>query len=56
MFLSLTLPELLGISEVRMLKVVDFPAPFGPRSPRISPFWTPKELFLIAVNGFLLMK
>ena len=27
-----------------MLKVVDFPAPFGPSSPRTSPFCTPKVL------------
>ena len=33
-----------------MLKVVDFPDPLGPNNPNISPFFTPKLLFLIAVN------
>jgi len=32
-----TLPPDLGIKEVKILNVVDFPAPFGPKSPKISP-------------------
>lgn len=41
----ITLPADLGTSEVKMLKVVDFPAPFGPKRPNISPYETPKLLF-----------
>jgi hypothetical protein len=64
MFLSLTDPELFGIIDVRILKVVDLPAPLfselenlikcenkiplGPNKPNISPYLTPKELFLTA--------
>lgn len=48
----LTLPEDLGIREVKILKVVDFPAPFGPKSPKISPLLAAKVLFLMAVNPF----
>src|SRR5947199_2977009 len=32
-----TLPEVASRSPVRQLKKVDFPAPFGPIRPRISP-------------------
>ena len=31
-----------------MLKEVDLPAPFGPRSPNIYPYGTENELFLMA--------
>jgi len=30
------------------LKVVDFPAPFGPKRPKISFYLTPKEIFFKA--------
>jgi hypothetical protein len=30
---------------------VDLPAPFGPRSPKISPSWTAKLMPLTAVNS-----
>src|ERR1700677_3584537 len=36
-------PEVAGIKPVRMRMVVVFPAPFGPRNPRISPLFTAKE-------------
>lgn len=49
-FFSYTDPLVLGIREVKMLKVVDFPAPLGPNNPKISPYFTPKLLFLTAVN------
>ena len=45
---NFTLPSVLGIAEVMILKVVDFPDPLGPNNPKISPFLTPKLLFLIA--------
>lgn len=32
--------------------MVDLPEPLGPSNPKISPFFTPKLLFLIAVNPF----
>jgi hypothetical protein len=35
-----------------MLKVVDYPAPFGPKSPKIPLFGTKQETFLMAVNLF----
>ena len=40
-----------------MLKVVVFPHPLGPNNPKISPFFTPKLLFLTAVNplGYYLL-
>lgn len=48
-----TVPEVLESAAVTMLKVVDFPAPLGPRSPNISPFLTEKLLSLIAMNPLL---
>jgi len=55
--LSLTDPSVLGMYDVKILKVVDFPLPLGPSKPKISPFFTPKQLFLIAVNplGYYLL-
>ena len=38
------------MAAVNMLKVVDFPAPFGPKRPNVSPFSIIKELSLIATN------
>ena len=35
--------------------VVVLPAPFGPKSPRISPFFTEKEILLTAVTAFFLL-
>jgi hypothetical protein len=35
-----------------MLKVVDYPAPLGPKRPNIPLFGTKQETFLIAVNLF----
>lgn len=49
-FFNFTDPSVFGIKLVRILKVVDFPEPLGPSKPKISPFFTPKLLFLIAVN------
>jgi hypothetical protein len=46
---NLTVPEDFGKAAVEILKVVDFPAPFGPNKPKIYPFFTEKELFLIAL-------
>ena len=48
----MTLPRVLGIAAVKMLKVVDFPAPLGPRSPKVSPFSIKKELSLMATWPF----
>jgi len=31
------MPEVLGIRDVNILKVVDFPEEFGPNKPKISP-------------------
>mmetsp|Transcript_11303 Transcript_11303/g.1013 ORF Transcript_11303/g.1013 Transcript_11303/m.1013 type:complete len:101 (-) Transcript_11303:158-460(-) len=45
-------PFVLDIKDVKILNVVDFPAPLGPKSPNISPLSTPKLLFLIAKNPF----
>lgn len=36
-------PEVTGRKPVTMRMVVDFPAPFGPRKPRTSPFLTVNE-------------
>ena len=33
-----------GINPVSIFIVVDFPAPLGPRKPRISPFSTENEI------------
>ena len=52
MLFNLTLPEVLGKSEVKILKVVDLPAPFGPNKPNISPESTPNEFSLIATVPF----
>jgi len=43
-FMTLASPDVFGMSRHIMLKVVDLPAPFGPRRPKISPFFTPKVL------------
>jgi hypothetical protein len=48
----LTEPNVLGTAAVRMLKVVDFPAPFGPRRPKVYPFSMIKELSLTATKPF----
>lgn len=45
---SWTLPEVLGRAAVMILKEVDFPAPLGPRSPKIYSSPTEKLLFEIA--------
>lgn len=42
-FSTFASPLVFGTSRHIMLNVVDFPAPFGPRSPKISPFLMPKE-------------
>jgi len=41
-------PEVFGIKAVIMLKVVDLPAPLGPKRPRILFLATPKETPWIA--------
>lgn len=41
-------PYVLGIREVKTPKVVDFPAPFGPSSPKISPLPIQNLVFFIA--------
>jgi len=51
-FLILIDPSDLGIKLVKILKVVDFPAPFGPNNPKISPFLTPKVVPFIAWYPF----
>src|SRR6187549_4004122 len=38
-----TVPEVIGRSPSIISKVVVFPAPFGPRIPKTSPFLTEKE-------------
>ena len=43
-------PEVAGMKLERILIVVLFPAPLGPRNPTISPFPTSKDILLIAVN------
>ena len=45
-----TCPEVAGRYPVRILMVVDLPAPFGPRNPMISPFGTVKLMSLTAVT------
>lgn len=47
-FFSLTLPSVFGVKAVIILNVVDFPEPLGPKSPKISSFFTPKLLLVIA--------
>ena len=41
---DLATPEVGRISVHRMLIVVDFPAPFGPRKPKISPAPTSRSM------------
>jgi hypothetical protein len=36
------------MAAVRILNVVDFPAPFGPNNPKVYPYSITKELSLIA--------
>ena len=48
----MTEPDVFGSAAVEMLKVVDFPAPFGPKSPNISPYSTAKLLSRIATYPF----
>ncbi|OQC26274.1 MAG: hypothetical protein BWX70_02358 [Verrucomicrobia bacterium ADurb.Bin070] len=43
-------PAVGGMNPVIIRIVVDFPAPFGPRKPRTSPFSTEKETPLTAWN------
>src|SRR5215471_15238949 len=43
-------PEVGGISQVSILKKVDFPAPFGPMIPRSSPRLTEKSMLLLATR------
>lgn len=45
---NFTEPSVFGKSDVKTLKIVDFPALLGPRSPRISFYLTIKEISLIA--------
>jgi len=49
---SLALPALLANAAVIILKLVDFPAPFGPKRPNISPEFTENVLFLSAILPF----
>ena len=44
-------PAVIGISVVIMRISVDFPAPFGPSSPKISPSFTLKETSSTAVKS-----
>ena len=44
-------PDVGGMKPVIILIVVDFPAPFGPRKPRTSPFATSKDIPLTACSG-----
>ena len=48
----LMLPEVGSSSEVNILKVVDFPAPFTPRRAKHSPFERPKDKFSTARRGW----
>lgn len=48
-----TLPDVLPINDVKILNVVDLPAPFGPNNPKISFLFTPKVISLTA-NRFVL--
>ena len=43
-------PEILKFGLQIILIVVDFPAPFGPRKPKISPSLTSKLILLTAVK------
>jgi hypothetical protein len=45
-------PDVLEIFAVITLKVVDFPAPFGPNNPNIYPFSVPKVVPFTAWNPF----
>jgi len=38
----------LGIRDVKILKVVDLPAPLGPNNPKISPSFTDNDVFFKA--------
>ena len=40
------------MAAVKILKVVDFPAPFGPKRPKVYPFSIIKELSLTATKPF----
>jgi hypothetical protein len=53
LFRILTYPDVFDKAAVTILKVVDFPAPFGPNNPKIYPLSTEKLLFLIAINPLL---
>src|SRR5471030_2799926 len=44
-------PEVGVSSPHRMRMAVDFPAPFGPRNPKISPFFTCSERWSTATNA-----
>ena len=44
-------PLVAGNSPQSILKVVVLPAPFGPKSPKISPSWTSKEVLETAVKS-----
>ena len=46
------------MAAVKILKVVDLPAPFGPNRPKVYPFSMTKELSLIAIKslGYFLNK
>src|ERR1700674_1872273 len=46
-----TAPAVIGISVVIIRINVDFPAPFGPSSPKISPSFTANEISSTAVNA-----
>ena len=59
---TLTEPSDGGIKQVDIFIVVDFPAPFGPKNPTISPSDTEKEMLstarcdpYILVNSLLLL-
>lgn len=49
---NLTLPLLLANAAVTILKLVDFPAPFGPKRPNIYPLFTENLTFLSATFPF----
>jgi hypothetical protein len=46
---SLALPALLANAAVIILKLVDFPAPFGPKRPNISLYLTTNDISLIPI-------
>jgi hypothetical protein len=48
---TLAVPLEAGMKHDRIRMVVDFPAPFGPRKPTMSPGATAKETSRIAVTG-----